>query len=68
MGRPPKVHYDGRDYSRGVEETPPDSLRPSVRGHTPGGEILDTDSPGTTTLIWVRDREAIWIYSLMGGP
>lgn len=66
---PPRVRYDDRDYSRGAQTSPPEDLTLSVKGRTPGGgEILDTDSPGTTTLIWVRDGGTTWIYGLLGGP
>ncbi|MBM0123633.1 hypothetical protein [Pimelobacter simplex] len=66
---PPKVTYDGRDYSRGAVKTPPEELALTVHGYTTGGaEILDTDEPGTATLIWVGDGDTNWIYGLVGGP
>jgi len=66
---PGKIHFGGRDYSRG---DPGGSIGPDdVRaGLTPGGGVIyrPRDSRGTPVVIEVATEEEVFSYGLMGGP
>lgn len=67
---PPKIHFDGRDYDRGGEqsgEVPSDAV---LSGETPGGgQIFKPGrATGTSTILYVEDGERLYLYGLMGGP
>lgn len=67
---PPKIHFDGRDYNRGGEqsgEVPSDAV---LSGETPGGgQIFKRGSAtATSTILYVKDGEHLYLYGLMGGP
>ena len=67
---PPKIRYEGRDYSRGGTH---EHLEPGqvVVGRTAGGGVI-YDVPGpdryASTLLQVRDGRRVVGYELMGGP
>lgn len=67
---PPKIRFDGRDYNRGGEQS----------GGVPNNSVLTDETPGggqifkpgrataTSTLVYVKDGERVYVYGLMGGP
>jgi hypothetical protein len=67
---PPKVHVDGRDYDRGAEQSggvPSDAV---LRDETPGGgQIFKPGrARGTSTIVYVKDGQRVYVYGLIGGP
>lgn len=67
---PPKIHFEGRDYDRGGEQSDAVPSRYVLEGKTPGGgEIYKSGlDEGTSTVILVKDGEHVYAYGLMGGP
>ena len=67
---PPKVVVFDRGYQRSDEPTgnPGDAERPV--GRTPGGGVIlaQPPDPYVPTVIWVRGRDGLRSYALMGGP
>jgi hypothetical protein len=67
---PPKIELDGRDYNRGGEQpggVPIDSV---LRGETlGGGQIFKPGrATATSTIVYVKDGQRVYLYGLMGGP
>lgn len=67
---PPKIHFDGRDYNRGGEQSGEVPSNAVLSGETPGGGQIF--KPGrataTSTILYVKDGERLYLYGLMGGP
>ncbi|NPC98967.1 hypothetical protein [Nocardioides sp. zg-DK7169] len=67
---PPKIHFEGRDYHRGGEQSDAVPSRYVLEGETPGGGEIYTSrrDAGTSTVIVVKDGAHVHAYALMGGP
>ena len=67
---PPKIRFEGRDYSRG--DVVPTGLPAGYvrKGRTLGnGQIYeDAGVSGTSTVVYVQDGTRVYDYALMGGP
>lgn len=67
---PPKIHFQGRDYDRGGEQSGAVRRGYVMKGQTlGGGEIYKFGlDRGTSTVIFVKDGRRVYAYGLMGGP
>lgn len=64
---PTRLHFDGRDYRRGVTEPIPTGA--VVRTHRwGGGDVMTLPEEGTATVVWVRNGTTTYAYGLLGGP
>ena len=65
---PERLHHAGRDYDRGQRVAQRSGLVKD--GTTSGGGIIYTVAAdhGTEVVIYVRDGDQLWEYSLVGGP
>ena len=65
---PERLHFAGRDYDRGRRVAQRDGLMKD--GKTSGGGTIYTVAAdkGTDVVIYVRDGDELWEYSLVGGP
>ncbi len=70
LAAPPKIHFEGRDYDRGGEQSDGIPSGYVLEGETPGGgEIYKFGlDEGTSTVVFVKDGEHVYAYGLMGGP
>lgn len=66
----PKIHFEGRDYDRGGEQSGVVPRGYVLEGETFGeGEIYKSGlDRGTSTVIYVKDGRHVYAYGLMGGP
>jgi hypothetical protein len=65
---PERLHFAGRDYDRVRSVAQRDGLVKD--GKTSGGGTIYTIAAdeGTDVVIYVRDGDQLWEYSLVGGP